>query len=84
MRKIFGYIILGLAVAGFIYIFIRTGSFITAITVAGIGLLWFLFNNIFELGSLFGKKSDKKINDRSYRNDKKNLEKKTENNPTLR
>ncbi len=84
MRKIFSYIILGLAVAAFMYIFIGTGSFITAITVVGIGMAWLLFNNIFALHSLFGKKSDKKINDRSYKNDKKNLEKRTENNPTLR
>lgn len=52
MRKVFGYIILGLAVAAFIYIFIRTGSFMTAITVVGIGMAWLLFNNIFELHSL--------------------------------
>lgn len=84
MRKIVSYIALGLALFIFIYIFITTGSFMTAITFAGIFLVWFLIENLFEFISIFGRKSDEKIHGNTYKKEKKELHKKTENNPTLR
>lgn len=84
MRKLFSYIILGLSLVVFVYVFTQTGSFIEAITIAGIGLAWFLFENLFDLLHLFGKKSDDKINNDRYKKNKGRLEKKTEDNPTIR
>ena len=84
MRKVFSYIILGLALVVFIVVFIQTGSFITAISIAGIGLAWFLFEWIYEVIYIYGKRSDRKINDDRYKKDKEILNKKTEDNPTLR
>lgn len=68
----------------FIITYIKTGSLMTTITIAGIGVAWFLLEFLFDLPFLFGQKSDDKINDDVYKKDKENLEKTTENNPTLR
>jgi hypothetical protein len=84
MRKIVSYIALGLVLFVFIYLFITTGSFVTAITFAGIFFAWFLIENLFEFILPFGRKSDDKIHGDTYKKDKKELHKKTENNPTLR
>ncbi|AXG68729.1 hypothetical protein KORDIASMS9_00945 [Kordia sp. SMS9] len=84
MRKSLSYIILGIAIIAFIYTFIRTGEIGTSFLIAGIGLAWFLFENIFELITLFGPKSNKKSNDEIHRKAKEALKKVTDNNPTLR
>jgi len=84
MKKIVNYIILGVALVVFVYTFITTKSFVTAITLTGIVLAWFLIQNLFSNMSLFGQKSDEKIHGSAYKKEKKELHKKTENNPTLR
>lgn len=84
MKKAYSYITLGIAIVAFIYGFVQTGSFITSLIITGIALALFLFENIFEILSLLGFKSDKKPNNKQYEKDKKALEKVTDNNPTLR
>ncbi|WP_298509593.1 hypothetical protein [uncultured Kordia sp.] len=84
MRKIFSYIALGVAIIAFVYTFIRTGEIQTSLLIAGIGLAWFLFENIFELLALFGPKSNKKSSEERHRKAKEALDKITDNNPTLR
>lgn len=84
MKKTYSYIALGIAIVAFIYGFVQTGSLIASFVIAGIAMVWFLFENIFELLSLLGFKSDKKPNNKQYEKDKKALKKVTGNNPTLR
>lgn len=84
MKKIFYYVILGVTFIAFIYIFIRTGSFMFSLVAVGIGLVLLLFENLFDLLSLFGPKSEDINNDNSYKKNKENLEKATKDNPTLR
>ncbi len=84
MKKIFYYVILGVALIAFIYAFIRTGSFKFSLVAVGIGLVLILLENLFDLLSLFGPKSEDINNDNSYKKNKENLEKATKDNPTLR
>ncbi|MEO1053395.1 MAG: hypothetical protein AAFX87_22365 [Bacteroidota bacterium] len=84
MRKIVSYIVLGLALFGFVYVWISTGSVTTAIIIIGVGLAWFLFENIFEIIALFRPKTGDKQNEDGYKKAKEDLKKITHNNPTLR
>jgi len=84
MRKLFSYIVLGLSIIAFVYVFIRTESITTAFVIVGIGLAWFLFENIFEIIYLFSPKTAKKSNENRYKKAKEDLEKMSDNNPTLR
>ncbi|MBL4585752.1 MAG: hypothetical protein JKX84_01645 [Flavobacteriales bacterium] len=79
MRKVFSYIILVLSIVAFVVILIKTQSLIAAVAITGLGLAWFLFENSFELLSMFGKDSDDK-DEQQHGNDRDN----TDDNPTLR
>ena len=84
MRKPLSYIVLGLAVIGFLYVFISTESMTTALVIVGVGLAWFLFENVFELISLFRPKTGIKRNKNGYKEAKEDLKKISDRNPTLR
>jgi hypothetical protein len=84
MRKMFSYIVLGLSLIVFLIVYIKTQSFKVALIISGIGLAWFLVENIFELIKIFSKKSESQLTGLQSKKDKEKLMKKTENNPTLR
>ncbi len=84
MGKTYSYIALGIAIVVFIYSFFKTGEIGFSLALAGIGFVWFLFENFFKLFSLTRGKSNKKFNDEKYKKDKEALNKATDNNPTLR
>ena len=80
MRKLISYFILGTAIIGFIFIYVITGSLFASLIIIILGTAWFLFENFVSFDPFDTKSKEKK----DYLKAKKNLNNKTEDNPTLR
>ncbi|MGD1848395.1 MAG: hypothetical protein ACFB10_23640 [Salibacteraceae bacterium] len=80
MRKLISYIVLGLAVIGFLYVWIQTGSMSTAFIIISIGLAWFFFEKI----ALLGLKTEDRLKDNEHKKAKADLKRVIDKNPTLR